>query len=359
MSILRGFQGPQGLNPDVTGTLRGVGQGLMGVRALGRDMQADQLTEQAAGGDMDALAMLGRLDPGAAQVVGGVLEAKDSKEAQRLASIKDSRLREAIHLLRVDPSQRMQALEQMAVQLGQSGEDFSHIVELSGMSPEQQDMALNRILVESAAIDDLLAPLLRGGVPDKEGLDREQRLRQDYRADTQEAQNTISALRGFESVLTEGGGSGASDRALLARALRVFSPEARVTDRGVEAAGAPGNITEVVGGLYEFLRGGGTLTPPQRQELAQAVRATARAEIGQTLQETNQRYTQLAEQAGVRPDAVVMRQADLDELFGGAGPQAQPQPRPRAQPPQPGEVRQGFRFRGGNPADQNNWERVE
>lgn len=60
---------------------------------------------------------------------------------------------------------------------------------------------------------------------------------------------------------------------------------------------------------------------------------------------------------GFNPDA-------LDPVEGGEPQANQPAPQPeapapRATTPQPGEVRAGFRYKGGNPADQANWEQVQ
>ena len=60
--------------------------------------------------------------------------------------------------------------------------------------------------------------------------------------------------------------------------------------------------------------------------------------------------------------------ADRDRMFqqsplptSGASPSANPQPSQPTQiePPKPGFEKNGYRFKGGNPADKNNWEKVQ
>ncbi len=55
-------------------------------------------------------------------------------------------------------------------------------------------------------------------------------------------------------------------------------------------------------------------------------------------------------------DAIARFRRFADSLLGGGGNAAPPTPRA---PPRAGEVRSGYRFRGGDPADQSNWTRVQ
>lgn len=54
------------------------------------------------------------------------------------------------------------------------------------------------------------------------------------------------------------------------------------------------------------------------------------------------------------------KKAEENQLFARPqNQQTQPQAQQRLAPPRPGEVRKGYRFKGGNPADQNSWEPVQ
>lgn len=55
-------------------------------------------------------------------------------------------------------------------------------------------------------------------------------------------------------------------------------------------------------------------------------------------------------------DAIARFRRFADSLLGGGGDTAPPTPRA---PPRAGEVRSGYRFRGGDPANQSNWTRVQ
>ena len=171
MPTLEGFDG-RSLVPNITGTLRGVGQGLMGVRALGRDMQADQLAEQANQGDVDALAMLGRFDPQAAQHIGGILEAKDAKAAAEARGLVENRARLMAGYLQAaeqGENMAMNYLVNEAQRRQQAGEPIDDLVQFSQLPGDRRNLMAQRDLLEAATIGDILKPLLGGGPESKFG----------------------------------------------------------------------------------------------------------------------------------------------------------------------------------------------
>ena len=161
MPTLAGFNGAS-VVPNVTGAIQQGGQAFGAVRQLGRENAADDAAMQAAGGDMDALALLSRLDPNAGQMVGTILQNKDAKAAAELAAQKEKRVREAAMWLQTDPKDRQAALLQMATGLRDTGEDFSHLVQFSQMDPQRQEAEARRIIAMGAGIDQVLKPLFRG-----------------------------------------------------------------------------------------------------------------------------------------------------------------------------------------------------
>ena len=159
MPTLGGFNGAS-VVPNITGALQQGGQAFGAVRQLGRENVADDAAVKAAAGDMDALALLSRLDPNAGQLVGNILQNKDAKAAAELAAQKEKRVREAAAWLQADPKDRQTTLLQMATSLRDSGEDFSHLVNFSQLDPQRQEAEARRIIAMGAGIDQVLKPLM-------------------------------------------------------------------------------------------------------------------------------------------------------------------------------------------------------
>lgn len=159
MPTLGGFNGAS-VVPNITGALQQGGQAFGAVRQLGRENAADDAAVKAAAGDMDALALLSRLDPNAGQLVGNILQNKDAKAAAELAAQKEKRVREAAAWLQADPKDRQTTLLQMATSLRDAGEDFSHLVNFSQLDPQRQEAEARRIIAMGAGIDQVLKPLM-------------------------------------------------------------------------------------------------------------------------------------------------------------------------------------------------------
>jgi hypothetical protein len=129
---------------------------------------------------------------------------------------------------------------------------------------------------------------------------------------------------------------------------------------------------------------GNTLAGPRGQRFDQLsrdmVNAILRRESGATItdQEFKNAYQQYIPQPGDKPETVQLkmenirtqlkafadtanRTPDVYGMQGNRGSTAAPQavPAPATGTPTPGAVEGGYRFKGGNPADRNSWERVQ
>jgi hypothetical protein len=143
----------------------------------------------------------------------------------------------------------------------------------------------------------------------------------------------------------------------------------------------PGTLSRGVVGLPLL---GNTLAGPQGERFDQTARdiinAILRRQSGATItkEEFANAYQQYIPQPGESPSTTQQKMANLRRelkamadaagrtpdvygMFGsrGATIPPEPTPTPATAAPMPGAVEGGYRFKGGNPADQRNWERVQ
>jgi hypothetical protein len=129
---------------------------------------------------------------------------------------------------------------------------------------------------------------------------------------------------------------------------------------------------------------GNTLAGPLGERFDQTARdiinAILRRQSGATItkEEFANAYQQYIPQPGESPSTTQQKMANLrrelkamadaagrtPEVYGmsgsrGAAIPPEPMPTPATAAPTPGAVEGGYRFKGGNPADQRNWERVQ
>jgi hypothetical protein len=163
MPTLAGFNGAS-IVPDVMGALRQGGQNIMAARSVVREMEADQLAQQAAAGDEQSLIQLGRIDPNAYKQVADVIASKDAARAASAQKQAEERGLMAMQFLEVPVDKRQQFLSNMAQTWSQEGRDLSELVKISGMNIDQQEQyAKSQLLAAVGA-----KKALEGAFPESE-----------------------------------------------------------------------------------------------------------------------------------------------------------------------------------------------
>jgi len=127
---------------------------------------------------------------------------------------------------------------------------------------------------------------------------------------------------------------------------------------GTEARGLIARADQIAGqsflAAFNQLKGGGAIT---EREGAAATAAMARLDRSQGEADYKAALRDL--KSAIEP--AIRRQREslsrAQRTVGGPGSQAEA-PAQRRPPPSPGSVQDGYRFRGGNPADPNSWERI-
>jgi hypothetical protein len=175
----------------------------------------------------------------------------------------------------------------------------------------------------------------------------EQGLRKEYTAltsDLRGAQGSLSRMRAGAQA-----NSGAGDIAMVYSYMKMLDPGSTVMQGEYATAEQTGGLPAQVVGLYNKIISGQRLTPAQRQEFLGAAGAIVK-DREQQFERTRQQFEGIAKSSGADPSRIM-----LDEGMSQAAPATT-----RGAPSrlQPGHVEDGFRFRGGDPADPNSWEQV-
>lgn len=102
---------------------------------------------------------------------------------------------------------------------------------------------------------------------------------------------------------------------------------------------------------FASLKGAGQITE------VEGVKATAAIARLQQAQSTDEYKTALKDYQEVIGQGLKRMGVDTSTMGGGAAPAAPANPQPAAPKPMKGMVRGGYKFKGGNPADQSNWEK--
>lgn len=159
--------------------------------------------------------------------------------------------------------------------------------------------------------------------------------------------------------------SAAGDLALIFNYMKMLDPGSTVREGEFANAQNAGGIDDWIVSQYNSVVNGERLSADQRADFLNR----AGQMYGAQLQQYNSiagAFQNLAVQQGLDPNRVVL-QRDLPPAPGGVTPIAPyqpPQPAMQQQPaqaavaPAVGEVRDGYRFLGGDPADPNSWQRV-
>lgn len=144
---------------------------------------------------------------------------------------------------------------------------------------------------------------------------------------------------------------GAGDMSLLYSYVKLLDPTSVVRESEFGAAAASGSFGERVQGAAERILSGARMPDSLRDSF---IREAGNL-YGNQLRAHNSiadQYEALAKRNGLDPEKVVTRFARPQE----AAPQPAAQP---VGPPKVGAVEGGYKFKGGNPADPNNWQKVQ
>jgi type II secretory pathway pseudopilin PulG len=196
----------------------------------------------------------------------------------------------------------------------------------------------------------------QGAMDPAEAFKRELDLRKEYSGS--DVVKNYGTVRDYYERIRSGvqAGTGAGDIAAVFSYMKMLDPQSTVREgeyaTAQNAAGAP----EGMRGLYNQLVGGGSLSGKARKQLYDQAQKTY-VDVEKNLRDQNSRYSQIADQWQVSPDNVLMQPEQYDPLSlppttGNVG---DPVP---VQAPQPGQIVDGYRFKGGDPANPNSWEQV-
>ena len=99
--------------------------------------------------------------------------------------------------------------------------------------------------------------------------------------------------------------------------------------------------------------GEGVLSPERKRQLGDVLKAS-RAIMAKRRDDAKQTLDEM-EGARSREDVLKASRAGRDRIVSGEQPASGGQQSAPPPPPKPGELVDGYRFRGGNPADKANW----
>jgi hypothetical protein len=200
----------------------------------------------------------------------------------------------------------------------------------------------------SGNMGDLVAKTKPGDDPTDKLFTRAGNLRKEYEGKKEGLETIRSAFANVESAEPNDAG----DTQLVLNYMRVISPGIRIQpgERIDDAASVPG-IPQAAIGLWNKVVGGGKLNGGQRAEIRSQAKRTFDTQT-KLAADLRPRYERLARDAGVDPWQVIGDESggQVGGSGGGGG--------GSGAAPKPGAVEDGYRFKGGDPADQKNWEPV-
>lgn len=159
-----------------------------------------------------------------------------------------------------------------------------------------------------------------------------------------------SGLRDLASI--QANKSGAADIAAIYSFIKTMDNNA-VKEGEIQLAQSAIPGLDRVKLIYDNLRGGNKLTPEMKRELLTVGRNMYKSKL-KSADEFRSPFIKRSEQYGIDPNISVpansISEQELEAMF-----------QERIEPtggPQPGAVDGGYRFKGGNPADRANWQKL-
>lgn len=185
--------------------------------------------------------------------------------------------------------------------------------------------------------DDEFAPATRD--PGSDPVQRAKVLRNEFNDLSKEFFKVNEAVSRIRESATDP--SAAGDLALIFNYMKILDPGSTVREGEFATAQNAGGVPERLRAQANKIASGERLSPEMRADFVNRGEKLFEGQKG-IHEKRKSEYRRLATEIGADPSQVIVDQV-LDKSHGG---------------PQAGSVEDGYRFKGGDPADSNNWEKI-
>lgn len=193
------------------------------------------------------------------------------------------------------------------------------------------------------------------GKGSKEDFNRSTALRKEFNAQ-QVVKDYEQVSRIYNTLqMAKQNPSGATDIQLITMYQKANDPTTGVRDQEFKNAASLGGWADKLEAAINKVNSGQMLTPAQRKEIYSAMENNLSSYKNKYDDMVNQ-YMDLSSQYGVNPE-MVFGKAKINEIK--QGPSVQTVKPANKKGPKPGDIEDGHKFIGGNPADPKNWVEVK